>query len=59
MSGKISAWQVKLDPSHRAERKSLVYMEANAVVVSLSVLQEPLTVHIVTVSRNDHLITDS
>lgn len=65
MSGNISAERVKLDPSHWAERKSLVFMEANVAVVSLSVLQEPPSDSRATDSTpstslpNDHLITDS
>lgn len=41
MSASISAWLIALDPLHWAERESLVYLEANAVVVSLFVVKEP------------------
>lgn len=40
MSVNISAWLIKLDPLHWAEWKSLVYLEANVVVVSLFVVKE-------------------
>lgn len=70
MSVSISAWLIKLDPLQWAEWKSLVNLEANAVVVSLFVVKEPANtvtvlhgatyaLHIITWSKNGDLITNS